>query len=280
MQLFENGRTYILDELADDMISDRAAKCLDFAGNNVLYNLLAGFLAGKSEASLHTALKKDAAAKFLNWIEHRRFPPKAEQQRFIDRVFGKEQVVMLQGPPGTGKTETLQLAVLAHVAAHRASGRCRVLMVAPTHKAIHEFVTKLARCWKEYCIEGGNDLKDLNIYRVLSSSISSAKPIDGVKYVNYNEDEETVKELTDCLMNQATLTPSTSGSDPLVLCLTPPGLYGLMKKVGDSEPPWGEGFFDLLVVDEASMMRLPELILSGSFLSKSSQILVAGDHRG
>ena len=52
-----------------------------------------------------------------------------------------------------------------------------------------------------------------------------------------------------------------------------------MKKIGDKEPPWGEGFFDLLVVDEASMMRLPELILSGSFLSKNSQIIVAGDHR-
>ena len=30
------------------------------------------------------------------------------------------------------------------------------------------------------------------IYRVLSSSTSSAKPIEGVTYVNYNEDEETV----------------------------------------------------------------------------------------
>ena len=279
MQLFEAGRIYILDELADDIISDRAAKCLDYAGNNVLYGLLAGFLAGKSEASLHTALPRDAALPFLSWVGGRRFSPKAEQQRFIERVFGKEQIVMLQGPPGTGKTETLQLAVLAHVAAHRAKGRCRVLMVAPTHKAIHEFVSKLARCWQEYCREGGNDLKDLNIYRVLSSSTSSAKPIEGVTYVNYNEDEETVQELTDCLMNQSTLTPTASGSDPLILCLTPPGLYGLMKKIGDSEPPWGEGFFDLLVVDEASMMRLPELILSGSFLTKSSQILVAGDHR-
>jgi hypothetical protein len=279
MQLFEVGRIYILDELADDIISDRAAKCLDYAANNVLYCLLADFLAGKSEASSHAALPRDAAASFLRWVEGRRFPPKAEQQCFIERVFGKEQIVMLQGPPGTGKTETLQLAVLAHVAAHRANGRCRVLMVAPTHKAIHEFVTKLARCWQEYCREGGNDLKDLNIYRVLSSSVSSAALIDGVKYVNYNEDEETVQELTDCLMNQSTLTPNASGSDPLILCLTPPSLYGLMKKIGGSEPPWGEGFFDLLVVDEASMMRLPELILSGSFLSKSSQILVAGDHR-
>ena len=281
MQLFEVGRLYILDELADDIISDRAAKCLDNASQNVLYLLLAGFLAGKSEASSHKALPRDAAALFLRWVEGRRFAPKAEQKRFVDRVFGKEQIVMLQGPPGTGKTETLQLAVLAHVAAHRANSRCRVLMVAPTHKAIQEFVSKLARCWQEYCREGNKDLADLSIYRVLSSSVSSVKPIDGVKYVNYNEDEETVKELTDCLMNQATLTPDVAGSasSPLVLCLTPPGLYGLMKKIGDSEPPWGEGFFDLLVVDEASMMRLPELILSGSFLSKSSQILVAGDHR-
>ena len=152
-------------------------------------------------------------------------------------------------------------------------------MVAPTHKAIQEFVSKLAECWQEYCTEGGKDLKDLMIYRVLSSSTSSAKPIEGVTYVNYNEDEETVVELTDCLMNQSTLTPQASGSDPLVLCFTPPGLYGLMKKIGDTEPPWGEGFFDLLVVDEASMMRVPELILSGSFLIKNSQILVAGDHR-
>ncbi len=277
MQLFEAGRFYILDDLADDIISDRAAKSLDYAGNNVLYCHLAGFLAGKTDSSNRTALSRDAAVTFLHWVKGRRFPPKAEQARFVDRVFEKEPIVMLQGPPGTGKTETLQLAVLAHIAAHRASSKCRVLMVAPTHKAIQEFVSKLARCWQEYLSEGGRDLADLRIYRVLSGKVTS--PIDGVKYVNYNEDEETVKELTDCLMHQATLTPKVAADYPLVLCVTPPSLYGLMKKIGDSEPPWGEGFFDLLVVDEASMMRLPELILSGSFLSKNSQILVAGDHR-
>jgi hypothetical protein len=278
MQLFEVGRYYILDELADDIISDRAAKCLDYAGNNVLYCLLANYLAGKTCGSTHSALSREAAGSFLRWVEARRFPPKAEQARFVDRVFSKEPIVMLQGPPGTGKTETLQLAVLAHVAAHRAGSKCRVLMVAPTHKAIQEFVTKLARCWQEYVSEGGKDLKDLQIYRVLSSA-TTGKSIGGVNYLNYNEDAQTVKELADCLLKQSTLTPSASTSQPLVLCVTPPSLYGLMKKIGGSEPPWGEGFFDLLVVDEASMMRLPELILSGSFLSKNSQILVAGDHR-
>jgi hypothetical protein len=279
MQLFEVGRFYILDELADDIISDRAAKCLDYSRNNVLYGLLANYLTGHTVVSSRIELPKAAATSFLKWVNNRRFPPKAEQARFIDHVFEKEPIVMLQGPPGTGKTETLQLAVLGHVAAHKAISRCRVLMVAPTHKAIHEFVTKLARCWKEYSNKGGSDLNDLKIFRVLSSNIASVKPIDGVKYINYNEDEETVEELSGCLMNQSTLTSELMGSYPIVLCLTPPGLYGLMKKIGDKEPPWGEAFFDLLVVDEASMMRLPELILSGSFLSKNSQILVGGDHR-
>ncbi len=279
LQLFETGRYYILDDLADDIISDRAAKCLDYAGNNVLYCLLADYLAGKTGGFLHRALSSEGALPFLRWVEGRRYPPKPEQKRFVDRVFGKEPIVMLQGPPGTGKTETLQLAVLAHIAAHRAASRCRVLMVAPTHKAIQEFVAKLARCWQEYADAGGRDLKDLRIYRVLSSDAALTPPLAGVQYFNYNEDQETVKELTDCLMNQSTLIPNAAAAAPMVLCLTPPGLYGLMKKIGDKEPPWGEGFFDLLVVDEASMMRLPELILSGSFLSKNSQILVAGDHR-
>jgi len=281
-QLFEQGRYYILDEIVDDIISDRAAKCLDHANNNPLYMLLTDYLTGKTPSSTHTALPTVGATNFLNWTTNKCFPPKAEQARFVDHIFGKEPIVMLQGPPGTGKTETLQLAVLAHIAAHSLNSNCRVLMVAPTHKAIQEFVTKLARCRQEYLNAGGKELKNLQIFRVLSSSTASIKPIPGVTYLNYNEDKNLVEELTGFLMNQTTLTPNTSTAntaDPLILCLTPPSLYGLMKKIGENEPPWGEGFFDLLVVDEASMMRVPELILSGSFLTKNSQILIAGDHR-
>ena len=280
MQLFEAGRYYILDELADDIISDRAIKCLDYVSVNVLYGLLADYLAGTPGSFTHPSLSREGAALFLRWIENRGdISPKPEQKRLVDQVFGKEPIIMLQGPPGTGKTETLQLAVLAHIAAHQVEAPCRALMVAPTHKAIQEFVAKLARCWQRYTAEGGRDLVDLNIYRVLSSDTGAVAPVEGVRYLNYNEDTKTLKEVADGLSNQSTLVlPGRVGAS-LVLCLTPPGLYGLMKKIGDREPPWGEGFFDLLVVDEASMMRLPELILSGSFLCKDSQILVAGDHR-
>jgi AAA domain len=279
MQLFEVGRTYILDELADDIISERAAECLDYAGNNALYSLLDGYLTGKSKPSERKCLSNKSADKFLSWLKSRRFAPKNEQMSFINRVFSKEQIVLLQGPPGTGKTESLQLAVLAHVAAHKSSSRCRVLMVAPTHKAIQEFVDKLAASWQSYCKEVDGDMANLRIYRVTSSNIGSGKSADGVIYVDYNNDEKTLGELKDCLLNQEKLGASGSSAWPLILCVTPPGMYGLMKKIGDGSPPWGQGFFDLLAVDEASMMRLPELILSGAFVSKNAQILVAGDHR-
>jgi hypothetical protein len=279
MQLFEKDRYYILDELADDILSERAEKGLYHSDSNVLYLLLANYLAGKPDDFIRNALQKSGAAGFLNWMTNRGIAPKVEQARFVEHVFGQEPIVMLQGPPGTGKTETLQLAVLAHVVAHSAVSNCRVLMVAPTHKAIQEFVTKLARCWQEYTDAGGKELKDLRIFRVLSSNTNNVKPIQGVTYINYNEDKDAVEELAGLLLNQTTLTSSSSLHDPLILCLTPPSLYGLMKKIGDGEPLWGESFFDLLVVDEASMMRLPEFILSGSFMAKNSQFLVAGDHR-
>jgi CRISPR/Cas system-associated exonuclease Cas4 (RecB family) len=278
-QLFEAGRTYILDELADDIISERAVKCLDYTDSNAFYRMLSGFLTGENAPSEHAALPKAAAERFLRWAEQRPLAPKPEQKQFIDRIFGPEQIVLLQGPPGTGKTESLQLAVLSHIAAHKASSRCRVLMVAPTHKAIHEFVAKLADAWHNYLKDGGADLADLRIYRVLSSDVSAARAIDGVTYLNYNEDKDAVDELRASLINQGKLVADGSDSHPLILCVTPPGMYGLMKKIGEGEPPWGEGFFDLLAVDEASMMRLPELILSGAFVKKNAQILVAGDHR-
>src|SRR5208283_201903 len=98
MQLFEAGRKYILDDLADDIISERAAKCLDYAADNILYCLLSSFLAGTSKPPRCTPLVKEHARAFLGWVEHSKLPPKPEQARLINRVFDSEQVVMLQGP--------------------------------------------------------------------------------------------------------------------------------------------------------------------------------------
>jgi uncharacterized protein len=152
-------------------------------------------------------------------------------------------------------------------------------MVAPTHKAIHEFVSKLTETWQSYVKNGGKDLANLRIYRVISNDVSSVKANKIVKYINYNEPDDSFEELKNSLMSQSTLVSTDEDHSPLILCVTPPGMYGLMKKIGEGEAPWGQGFFDLLAVDEASMMRLPELILSGAFITKKAKILIGGDHR-
>lgn len=153
-------------------------------------------------------------------------------------------------------------------------------MVGPTHKAIHEFISKLAECWRSYCEDKGTQLADLMIFRILSNDCASINQVDGVRYVNYHEDDQTVSELTNYLVGQSSLDKSADElSRPIIICATPAGMYGFMKKLGGDEPPWGAAFFDLLAVDKASMMRLPELILAGAFILKDAQVLVAGDHR-
>jgi len=281
MQLFEVGRIYILDELADDIVAERASDCLEHVVHNPLYNALNEFLAGRSRLLRDINLSKEEAESFLTWLRDRyAVSPKPEQWNFIQSVLNRSKIITLQGPPGTGKTETLQWAVLAHVAAHRSHARCRVLMVGPTHKAIHEFISKLAECWRRYCDDKGAQLADLMIVRVLSNDCASINHVDGVRYVNYHDDVQAVTEIGNCLTGQSSL--DTSADElrrPLIVCATPAGMYGFMKKLGGDEPPWGSAFFDLLAVDEASMMRLPELILSGAFILRGAQVLIAGDHR-
>jgi hypothetical protein len=281
MQLFEVGRIYILDELADDIVAERASECLEHVLHNPLYDVLNEFLTGRSRLLRDINLSKEEAESFLAWLRDRyAVSPKPEQWNFIRSVLDGSKIITLQGPPGTGKTETLQWAVLAHVAAHRSHSRCRVLMVGPTHKAIHEFISKLAECWKSYCDHKGAQLADLMIVRVLSNDCASINQIDGVRYVNYHDDDQAVSEVGNYLTGQSSLDRSADElRRPLIVCATPAGMYGFMKKLGGDEPPWGSAFFDLLAVDEASMMRLPELILSGAFILRDAQVLIAGDHR-
>lgn len=68
MQLFEVGRIYILDELADDIVAERASECLEHVLYNPLYDALNEFLAGRSRSG-EINLSKEDAASFLTCLE-------------------------------------------------------------------------------------------------------------------------------------------------------------------------------------------------------------------
>lgn len=79
---------------------------------------------------------------------------------------------------------------------------------------------------------------------------------------------------------------SDDGSSHTLVFATPGRLYGFLRRLGGMDGPtpedWlsmGRSFFDLLAVDEASMMRLPTLLFAGAFVHDHAQVLIAGDHR-
>ncbi len=73
---------------------------------------------------------------------------------------------------------------------------------------------------------------------------------------------------------------SAAFTDPLVVIGgTPGGLYALVKARSRAGMDWTNKPFDLVVIDEASQMSLPEAVLAGAFLKPDGALLVVGDHR-
>lgn len=291
-EYFEEGRLYILDPRTDNLPSARAADALDAPEQNRLYSLLNGLMSGERESLEISADIEEPVLEFIDWLGKEYTPsPNREQRNFIMDV--GHQISLLQGPPGTGKTEAaLGFAVLGRVMGYeKKSADFKGLVTAPSNKAIHEIISDIAACKKEYSEKGGEELDSLRIIRVTSNEPPEEQRVENVEYVDYHEDTEAVGEISDHLTGQRSLL-DYSGERPasrhVLIFATPTSLYGLMrsmKSVRDSMNSIQElleqqqGYFDLLAVDEASMMQLSDFILSGAFISQGSQILVCGDHR-
>ncbi|KXA93329.1 hypothetical protein AKJ64_00910 [candidate division MSBL1 archaeon SCGC-AAA259E17] len=287
----EEGDIYILDSRSDSLSSARAADVLQHSDYNPLYNLLNDLL-NEREISLDLSNDWDEpVSEFTSWLESDYFPsPNGEQKDFINDT--NHQLSLLQGPPGTGKTEAaLGYGVLSRVyASSVADSSFSGIVTAPSNKAIHEILSDVARCWREHRDES-DALENLRIIRVLSKDPSARQEVEGVEYLNYHESESEVEDLADHLLGQRTLDSFSEGglgSQHVLIFTTPVSLYGLIRKMRDacdeiesieSVIRRGRGFFDLLAVDEASMMQLPDLILSGAFIKESAQVMISGDHR-
>ncbi len=65
----------------------------------------------------------------------------------------------------------------------------------------------------------------------------------------------------------------------LIIGATTGGLYNLMRYSSGRQVDWTSKLFDLVVVDEASQMSIPEGVMAGAFLQTNGQMIVVGDHR-
>lgn len=227
------------------------------------------------------------------------FEPNFHQRRVIRET--NRHLAVVQGPPGTGKTSyTTTPAVLGRAFALAQEGRSFIGGIsALSHDAVDEAFSKIAAVASDCQDDGCFDR--MKIIRARPSDIpDNAVPYDErdddqlVEHIAYHQDEGADRLRT--LYQEYVLDPSED-ADPtqFLICGPPTSIRGVVDKVArllvdvdDQDHPegvWnlleeGEGdIFDFTVVDEASMMDLPQLFLVGAFLREEGQLLLAGDHR-
>lgn len=184
--------------------------------------------------------------------------------------------LLVQGPPGTGKSLTASFAILARMQGAMTAGRdYRVVIACKTHAAVDELMRKLVEVldrlakirsthtalWDEWFDER---LLSLPIFRFEGKS----EPPSGVIALDRNlkGDERVDKQI--------------AAASHCVIAAGLSGVYRIaMIKTGKSTALFDYRYCDLLVLDEASQINLPEAIMGALALKEDGQLIVIGDHR-
>jgi uncharacterized protein len=157
------------------------------------------------------------------------------------------------------------------------------VVTAPSHTAVDEALADVAERWQAFNHASG-ELSDATFVRVLSGSRSEVS-LPNVEYRSYY-DSDDVSRVADLLRPH--VESGTEVREHLVLFTTTPSLRGVINKfagrvfgVDSAEKLMarGDSFVDLLAIDEASMLDLPQTLLASSFLREDGQTLLIGDHR-
>jgi len=186
-------------------------------------------------------------------------------------------VLLVQGPPGTGKSYCTAFAVFARLQeAMRAGTPYRVFLSCKTHAAtdvllknvldvqqkLQELQAADPTLFKKYL---DPRLLDVPLYRVAPKDQPPAGVVSLGKDAEKDKDEDYNADVIE--------------EHPwAVVAVTPGGTYGMLKKKWPQNV-FGHELCDLLVLDEASQMNLPEAIMAALPMKADAPLIVVGDHR-
>ncbi len=184
--------------------------------------------------------------------------------------------LLVQGPPGTGKSLTASYAILARMqGAMTAERECRVVIACKTHAAVDELMRKLIDVLDDFArIRASHtalwdEWFDL---RLLSLPI--------FRFEGRDEPPPPVIRLNRDAKGDDRPHKQIDAVPHCVIASVPGGIYQMANKRKSSRRSlFDSRYCDLLVLDEASQISLPESIMAALPLRDDGQLIVIGDHR-
>lgn len=261
----QEGDYLLLDEQLSTYHFDKDTESLGELENNILYHRVNDLLHG-SEQHVSTSYDPTDITQFLQLLDDVAEQdstvnyPNPEQENFIADT---SPISLLQGPPGTGKTSgSLAPAILSRSESYEGY-RFKGAVTGPSNKAIDEVMNKT------YELAEALGLSNIEFTRILSSSHEPETRKDDIEYMETNAEFKTFVE---------SLEQSSINSSNQIVFGTPTKIKQALT-LGERDVNNTERFFDLVVVDEASMMTLPNFFTAGPFVKRSAQVLISGDQR-
>jgi hypothetical protein len=198
------------------------------------------------------------------------------KQEFIGG-HGLTPVLLVQGPPGTGKSYSTAFAIFARLQAAMKEDRpYRVFLSCKTHAATDVLLKNVLEVQEKLRELRAADPKlfkrhfdarllDVPLYRVAPNDPPPAGVIHLVKDAEKDDHEDYNADLI-------------QEHEWAVVAITPGGTYGMLKQKWPKNV-FGHELCDLLVLDEASQMNLPEAVMAALPMKADAPLIVVGDHR-
>jgi hypothetical protein len=190
---------------------------------------------------------------------------------------GRTPVLLVQGPPGTGKSYSTAFAIFARLQAAMKEDRpYRVFLSCKTHAAtdvllknvleVQEKLRQLQTANKKlFAKHFDARLLDVPLYRVAPND----PPPPGVIHLEKDAKKDSDEDYNADIIQERPWA---------VVGVTPGGTYGMLKQKWP-KCVFGHELCDLLVLDEASQMNLPEAVMAALPMKADAPLIVVGDHR-
>jgi hypothetical protein len=200
----------------------------------------------------------------------------SSKQAFIG-MHGGDPVLLVQGPPGTGKSYSTAFAVLARMQGALAAWRgCRVFLSCKTHSATDVLLNAVRDVQEK--LRGMRtahpglwaDFFDDRLLEIPLLRMTPKTPSLGIAVLRKDSDR---------LAGEPKCIDEILSHERCIIGATPGGIYTPIKDRWDNDRLFGHAYCDLLVLDEASQMGLPEAIMAALPLKQDGQLIVVGDPR-